>query len=413
MRAYSNLEAFHFYKDAIGMLNQMPETEQNKREQIGVILLMAIPMRILAYPEDPLKILEEGERLSKELGDKKSLAAISNFIGLFHSTKGDLTLGRKYQEASFEEAEKIQDLETMAPISYGLCNSYISEGEFRKIVNIAPRVINLLEKTQREHEFFGMPVNVYMALQAWSGWSMGNLGEFTKGKQLCEKALSFAHKINHVFSIGIAELLYGLLLESKGDGGSAVKHLQRGIGIMEKSQGVMFLSLAWSNLGDGYYLLGEPETALKFMEKGLKMRTDWIFFVFAQYWRLSFLHFDLGNLSEAKFNAEQALNSAQTSHQKWGEGISRIQLGRVLGKMEGSQLDKAEEHILKGMKILDELGTKPDYAQGYLFLGELYADAGQKDKAFENLKKAETMFQEMGMDYWLARTKKVLEMIRF
>jgi tetratricopeptide (TPR) repeat protein len=181
---------------------------------------------------------------------------------------------------------------------------------------------------------------------------------------------------------------------------------------MEKSQGVMFLPWAWSGLGYGYYLLGELETALKFMEKGLKMQMDWIFFVFVQYWRLSFVHFDLGNLSEAKVNAEQALNSAQTSHQKWGEGVSRIQLGRVLGKMEGSQLDKAEEHILKGMKILDELKIKPDYAQSYLFLGELYADAGQKEKAIDNLKKAEAMYQEMGMDYWLARTRKFLEMVR-
>jgi tetratricopeptide (TPR) repeat protein len=64
------------------------------------------------------------------------------------------------------------------------------------------------------------------------------------------------------------------------------------------------------------------------------------------------------------------------------------------------------------MKILDELETKPLYAQGYLFLGDLYADAGQKEKAIENLRKAEAMFQKMGMDYWLARTKRLLEMVR-
>jgi tetratricopeptide (TPR) repeat protein len=117
-------------------------------------------------------------------------------------------------------------------------------------------------------------------------------------------------------------------------------------------------------------------------------------------------------LNEAKVHAEQALNLAQTSHQKYWEGMSQIQLGRTLGKMVESQLHKAEEHILKGMKILDELGTKPAYARGYLSLGELYADAGKKEKTIEKLKKAEAMFRQMGMDYYLARTKKVLEMIR-
>lgn len=42
---------------------------------------------------------------------------------------------------------------------------------------------------------------------------------------------------------------------------------------------------------------------------------------------------------------------------------------------------------------------------------ELYADTGQKAKARENLKMAEGLFKEMGMDYWLAQTQTVLERI--
>ena len=58
--------------------------------------------------------------------------------------------------------------------------------------------------------------------------------------------------------------------------------------------------------------------------------------------------------------------------------------------------------------MLDELELRPSAAQGYLFLGELCADKGQTEKALENLKKAEGMFQGMGMDYWLAKTQEVL-----
>ena len=64
--------------------------------------------------------------------------------------------------------------------------------------------------------------------------------------------------------------------------------------------------------------------------------------------------------------------------------------------------------ILKGMEIADELKTRPAHAEGHLSLGELYAGSSQKEKALEHLTKAETMFQEMGMDYWLAETRKVL-----
>jgi len=411
MRSYSNLEAFHFYKDAVGILKQKPETVQNKKECLEVILLTAVPMRLLGYPEDSLKVLEEAERLCKEVGDKKSLAAISTSIGLFHSLTGDVTRGRKYQEAFFE-AEGIQDIETMAPVGYGLCYSYLWEGEFRKIVNIAPKVIDSLEKNQREHEFFGVAANVYSTLQALYGCGLGLLGKLAEGESLCEKALSFAHKINHLISIGVAELVYGFLLVFKGDGKNVVKHYQDSIEYLEKSRALFYLPQAWSGLGFGYCLLGELETALKFTEKALKMQADIGFPVAFIHWCISFVHCDLGNRNEAKLHAEQALKLAQTSHQKYGEGISWLQLGRTLGKMEGSQLQRAQECILQGMKIFDELETKLAYSRGYLNLGELYAGAGQKEKAIENLKKAEAMFQQMGMDHWLARTKELLETVR-
>ena len=68
--------------------------------------------------------------------------------------------------------------------------------------------------------------------------------------------------------------------------------------------------------------------------------------------------------------------------------------------------------ILQGIKILGELRLRPDSAQGQLYLGELYADAGRKEKALKALRKAKRMFKEMGMDYWLARTEKALERVQ-
>jgi len=42
-------------------------------------------------------------------------------------------------------------------------------------------------------------------------------------------------------------------------------------------------------------------------------------------------------------------------------------------------------------------------------MGELYTDRGKKEEALENLKNAEGMFQEMGMDYWLTKTQEILD----
>jgi tetratricopeptide (TPR) repeat protein len=113
-------------------------------------------------------------------------------------------------------------------------------------------------------------------------------------------------------------------------------------------------------------------------------------------------------LENAQNHAEKALKLCQKMHQKWIEGFVWILLGRISGKEAKPKAKKGEESILQGIKILDELKLKALYAPGYHYLGELYADTGQKDKALETLKTAEKLFQEMGMDYWLGRTQKVM-----
>ena len=76
--------------------------------------------------------------------------------------------------------------------------------------------------------------------------------------------------------------------------------------------------------------------------------------------------------------------------------------------MKTSEQKEGEENILQGIKICDELKLKPYSAQGHLFLGEFYVQRGLGKDALENLKKAEGMFQEMGIEYWLSKTRESL-----
>ena len=223
MKNYSNWEAFRYYKKAIQVLTKMPETAENKKEQIEVRLSITGPMMFLHWPEESYKNLRESERLSKELGDLKTARA---FI---------------------------------------------------------------------------------------------------------EKALNF-------FSTAEVEIDLGLF-----------------------------------------------------------------------YWLLGAIHLETGDLKNAQCRAEQSLKISQKTHQKWIESFAWILLGRITGKAEKPKAKKGEDTILQGLKILDELKLKALYAPGYHYLGELYVDTGQKDKAPETLKKAEKMFQEVGMNYWLTKTNEVLD----
>ena len=149
------------------------------------------------------------------------------------------------------------------------------------------------------------------------------------------------------------------------------------------------------------------------MEKGLKIQRDGGFEVFLStyHWFLGDICLHLGDLKNARSFMDEALKLSQKNNEKWIEAQSWILLGRILGRMETAQIHKPEEYILRGIKMADELRYKPYYSQGRMFLGELCLDRGEKEKAMENLKEAEGLFREMGMDYWLDRTRTLLERI--
>jgi tetratricopeptide (TPR) repeat protein len=410
-RNYSNWEAFRFYKDALEVLNQLSDSADNKRKQIEVILLMSGPMMFLTYPEDSLRILEEGVRLCKKLNDKKSLATIYSLLGIYYMHRGKPLEAIKYSEIGFEEPRKLQDLELMAPIARGLCVSYLAAGKFQKASDFAPEVIDLLEKAHRESDLFGAPFHTFSLLCAYYALSLAMLGYFEKATEYFKKGLHAASSINHLASLGVLEAMFGLMFSIKGDGTNSIKHFQNSNRYFEDSKTVLIFAVTWSGLGSGYYYLGELEAARKHISRGIELTnrggSEW--WKSFHYLYLSKIHFDLGDQKSSRSTIEEALKISQNNSEKHFEGASWVFLGRILGKTDDpSQSNTAAKHILKGIKILDELKIIPWFAEGHLYLGELYANTGNREEALNNLRKAESMFQELGMDYYLSKTKEIL-----
>jgi tetratricopeptide (TPR) repeat protein len=405
-RNHSITEAFRFYGEAITLLDQLTETEEIKTEKIEVRILMATPMRFLGYPEGSLEILQEGTRLAKERGDKKRLAGLYSLIGVYHSLKGNPLLALEFQENSLKQAEKAEDVELLAPVGASLCLSYLVSGSFLKVVEITPKLLHLLKKTQTQSEFFGHPFNIYAVLQAHYGVSLGGLGNFKAGKHALDKALRFSSKINHPYTLATLEVDYSAFYSLMGHGGNTITHAQDSIKYSEQTGAVTVVGYAWALLGVGYYLLGEFQAALKYIQKGIKIHTD-CGLLYAMSWyysSLSQVYIALGELREAQNCIEEAINLSEKNNENHWEALARTLLGKITAKVDPTRLDKAENDILEGIKILDELKIRSLSAQGYLFLGELYTDTDQREKAIATLEKAGSMFQEMEMDFWLART---------
>ena len=406
-------EALRFRNESLILLKRMPETDRIKKEKIAVILGMAHILPQLGHPENPTEIFEEGERLCKELGDWRTMAILYSYVGRYHSYKGNVALGNRYLEQSFHEAEKASDLNILGPLAYGLFASYNLEGKSARIVDMAPRIIRLIEETHREFDEFGTPVNLYLQLLTVYGLSLGYLGSFESGETLCKKGVSLAYEVGNHFNIGYAEMVYGATLVTREKGQEAIEPLTRSMESYEKSQAALFLPLTIAFLGMAYFYAGNLISAEDYMQKGLKARSDSPLPIYLSFhhFGLSCVNLELKKFTKAVLHAEKAVSFGQKNREMHYGGLALAQLGITGWKSQKMKIHEAADRIHQGIRILKELQLKPFEAMSTFFLGELFADGGETEKAQANLKRAEKMLREMGMNYSLGKAKKLLQKI--
>ena len=411
IKKFSNWEAFQFYKTAFNILEKMEDSLEKQKRKLAILHLMAIPMQLLAYPENSLHFLTMGEELAEQLGDVKNHALFLGGIGSYHAIRGgDPLLGIKYSEESISEADKIQDIEIMAPISSRLCAFYIIAGEPLKTAALAPKVIKIIERQARQQDFFGLGNNVYTALNVYYGHSLGWLGDFEKGKLLCQKGLQFGEKIDTLTGLALAEFLFGYLYMHQGDGENVKVHFKECIKYCEQGEALIWLGLAWTGLGIGNFFANDIETALAYIKKGIQIQKDAgiPYYLSFHFFALGMVYLELGDVKQSEDSFKKSLELSHKHDEKWIEGTSRIYLGVTIAKNDKSKINRAEESILQGINILDERKIKPWSSIGYYNLGSIQADSGKVEKAIANLKKAENFFNEMTMEFWLGKTRSAL-----
>jgi tetratricopeptide (TPR) repeat protein len=407
---YANQEACNFFKDALELLNRMPDTTENKKKKIEIIRLIYAPITLIGFPDDSLEIFQKGEELAREMEDKKSLSSMMGHISNYYVHKGNPLEGIKYVEPRFYEAKQVKDIDLMASLSPELCYSYEECGYHYKVSEILLDLIDLLEKNNRQNDYFDMPFNIYPHLLIRYGNSLLHTGYLDKELCFLEKGVIWADKNNDKVSTGLGHLYFSQLYIYKGYGNKAIEYSQKGLKYFEEANYPFLAAFSGYYSAAGCHLLGDLETALKYVEKGYDMQKK-ISVNYAVPWYpnlLVKLHMDSGSIIVSQRYAEESFELSLKGNNRFAEGYSRYLLGRILGKIDVSKVNEAERNIIQGIMLNEELKLRPFMSEGHLYLGELYADIGEHEKALEWLKKAESQFKDMGMEYDLSFCKSLI-----
>jgi len=413
VRNYSSWEAIGFFREAIRVLDSQPETEEKKKERLALYFSLLDPLIWLSLNEQSLELLQEMEKLSEELGDDASLAAVYSKLSLQHSVRGDMAKGMEYSEKCFNTADRAGDVEAMANTALDISPVMIMMGNFSQIAAIACRALELIEEQHREKDLFAGGVNLFVNQCGFCGNALGILGEFEEGEAIMTKGLACGLDVNDTFGIGWVGVNQAFLSCWKGDADSTIDRASTAIEFFEKSGVDMTLGTAWTFLGAGHFFLGDHETARVHAEKGLEtqLRSGFPVLVPVGYLFLAMICAAAGDHDGALESAEAALRMSRDFGAKAYEAWALLVHGRSAAEVDPSRIGAAEESIRQGISLAKELNARPMTVQGYLFLGEVFEIAGRWEEALENLRKAEQMYQELGVgphSYWLTRTQEAL-----
>ncbi len=411
-RNSSNQEALRLYRESIAALRSLDQSRDTYAREMEVRLAIDGVLRGLDYPEGSLENLKEAERLAEELDETVTMAVVLSKMGWYNVYRGNTRLGMKQARAAFKMATKAEALDLVIPLPLNMALAMEAEGNYIKLFEVASQGIAILEKTHletKDHGGFGNE-KVYCTLLALRGTAESMLGRFEEGKTSMEKSLAFARRINNPESVIITLTFYGAVSWLRGDGKAATKYFGEVLPYVDSISSSFQAAAICSQMALAYLLQDHLEAAAELMKKGLILfeRSHLRTFEESVFWIKGWLEMEQGLFSEAVCSLRKSVEASTAGKNRCIEGIGRIFLGRAMFKEDASTYRQAKATLLQGMQICEELGIRPIYAEGCLFLGELYVDAGEKPEALEQLRRAQSMFRDMGMDYWLSKTQTLL-----
>jgi len=414
MRKNSAWEALDYFEKAIVALERLPDSTDHKREKLEVIYLMISPLITLGFPAKSLSILKKGEKLAKDLSDQRRLYRFQTNLGFLYSSNGNYHEARPYIERAFRAAKKLNDVSLLGQVVTDLDMIYLTTGDHMRTVKVMAEVIYIIETNERQSDFFGGPINVYSALHSLSGLSLGWIGKFKRACLLCEKGNHSATVVNDARTLGMCHYLHGIVLGFKGELDSAIEHFEAAIKFNEKLAHAIMLPGSYSRLGFIRALAGDLEVGRRHAEEGLKIQLElgYNYLGSMGWFSVGACLTESGEFEDAIRNLEKGLEISRKNQEKIIEGALLIWLGRARGRCFPPLSEGAAQHILLGIEISKELSQKPDLAIGYLFLAELYATRNRNDLALDNLNKSMVLFEEMEMQYWPDKAKKILARIQ-
>jgi class 3 adenylate cyclase/tetratricopeptide (TPR) repeat protein len=405
-------EAVTYYEQALMALRHLPDSRDLREQSVDVRLDLRTALIVLGDFGRLLDHLREAEALAEALHDHRRLGWVSAHLAVVFSNMGDQEQSLASSQRALALAEALGDVVLQLRVMLQLGRVYYSLGDYRQAIEYSRRGVAHLEGDLLRERFglvFLPAVNARVVLAE----CLAEVGAFTEGRALGTEGLQIAEAVDHPVSRIIAYFSLGLLALNQGDSPEAVRMLERGLGLAQVTEFLIWSPRIASALGSVYARSGRVAEARLLLEQAveqaatMQLRDHQSLRVL----RLSEVSLLTDRLEEARSLAKRALELAQGYKERGHQAYAWRLLGEIAARHDSPDVAQAATYYQQALALAEELGMRPLQAHCHRGLGMLYTRIGQSAQARAELSSAMEMYRTMDMTFWLPQVEAVLAQV--
>jgi class 3 adenylate cyclase/tetratricopeptide (TPR) repeat protein len=394
-----------FFEQAIDALSHMPES----LETTGLAIDLRFRLRTVLAPLGELQRmfdrLHEAESLARRIGDEDRLGWVSCYLTQYYFVSGSSKSAVEQGNHAISIAESLGDFALLVASRFFVGTAYASLGDYPNGRRLLIQTIDAIPPEQeREHFRIAGPA------AAWSRnvliWCLAETGDFADGLARGKETLRICLEANHSYTLAGAYFSLGYIEIRRGELGSAVDWLERGIEFCRLRDLPWQLPQMVAALGYAYAVSGRLEDArASLLQVAAEASSSWAAVGMAWFGEL---HRLAGDSEDAMRQATQILEWSRREKAKGREAWVLHLVGEIEADKPAGDPTAAERAFRESLALAVEHGMRPLQAHCHLGLGKLFAAAGNKMKARDHLGTATTMMREMGMGVWQEQAETAL-----
>ena len=401
-RFYANGEATTYFQQAHKTARSLPPSPEAQRAEIDAAVKLATVGVTRQDIERDRENLAQARDLADALHDEPRLALVLYWLGRIHYLLSDPQRAINYARQSLEIAERLRDDALAAPPVNLMGRAYWQLADFAKSAPMMERSAEQMRRVGNKSE--------ESTAVGFAGWVLGLMGEFDRALAHTDHAIELAQEVQNPFAEAAAYQYRALIRDQRGEWTQGVADLQGAGRVAERAGDLVrvYIVKAWE--GRAHAMAGDPDRGRALVEESLALSTK-IGANFARQQQKAHLAtclLALGQPDAALHVCEEAVGHAEESGDKWIRALAFRTFAEASSVLYPSDAQKAETALVEAIRLLQEIGAKPELARTYVSYACLLDVRGDRTRAMEYLTPAIDMFRGMGMVWDLERAERAL-----